>query len=276
MKRLLVPLLVLVALTSGCKALTDLLRSAFREPTFGYKSAALADISLGGLSLDTIWGLNNPNSVGISLAEIDYAFQVENKQVVAGAPPMGLQVPANGAVDLHFPANIRFADLAGVVETFLNKDVASWKASGHLGVQTPIGVLKLPISREGSFEVPKVPLVAFGNPRVSNLTLQGATIEFPLTVTNRNSYALPVDQVSGALSIGGSNVGTVSTGALGAFAGKGTRTVALPVNVSLFGAGAAVVNAVRGGQQQVQFQAQLHSGGQPVPVRVEQLLNFVR
>lgn len=261
---------------SGCKLLTDFLRSAFRAPTFGYKTVAFDDLSLGGLSLDTVWGLDNPNAVGLSLAEVDYALFIEGKQVVAGSPPKGLQVPANGSVDLHFPAAIRFQDLAGVVETFLTKDNAKWRVEGAIGVQTPIGVLKFPLVKEGDFEVPKIPLVAFANPRVTNLSLTGATIEFPLTVTNRNSYALPINQLSGAVAIAGSTVGTLSTGDLGSFAGKGSRTVSLPVQVSFFSAAGAVVNAVRGGQSTVQLTANLVSGTQQVPVRLDQVVNFLR
>ena len=41
---------------------------------------------------------------------------------------------------------------------------------GGLGVQTPVGVIRLPIAKEGLFEVPKIPAVVFGNPRVTNVT----------------------------------------------------------------------------------------------------------
>lgn len=275
MKKLLLTALVASTLT-GCAYLQQFLRTAFKEPGFAFKTLNLTDISLGGLNLDTVWELNNPNAVGISLASIDYALFVENKQVVAGTPQNGLQIPAQGTSQLHFPAGIKFADIVGVVETFLTKDNASWRAEGGLGVQTPIGVLKLPIAKEGMFEVPKLPAVVFGNPRVTNVTLQGATIEFPLSVTNKNTYALPVAGLTGQLAVAGSNVGTISTGDLGAMDGKGTRQVSVPININFFSAAGAVANAVRGGQAPVTFNAQVQSGGQAVPLRVDQLVNFIR
>ncbi len=277
MKRLIVTACALTVLSS-CAILRDLLNlagTAFNQPGFTFKNVSLTDISLGGLNLDTVWELSNPNDVALSLASVDYALFIENKQVVAGSPPNGLQIGARGASQLHFPAGIKFTDLVAVVETFLTRDTASWRAEGSLGVQTPIGLLKLPIVKDGTFEVPKVPAIVFGNPRVTNITLTGATVEFPLTVTNKNTYALPIGGVTGNLAIAGSNVGSISTGNLGAMDGKGARQVALPLNVSFLAAGGAVINAVRGGTSQVTFNAQVQSGAQTLPIKVDQLLNFI-
>jgi LEA14-like dessication related protein len=273
--RLLLATLVL-AVTSGCAELLSILRSSFREPAFSFLRADLSNISLGGLTLDTVWRLDNPNAVAISLASIDYAFFIENKQVVAGSPGQGLQIAAQASSELHFPAGIKFADVVGVVETFLTKDSAAWRAEGGLGISTPIGVIRLPLATSGQFEVPKIPAVQFASPRLSNLSFTGATIDFPLQVTNKNTYALPVSGVVGTLSIAGSPVGTLSTGDLGAMAGKGTRTVNLPLNVNFLSAAGALVRAIQSGQAPVQFNAQVQSGQQALPVQVDQLVNFIR
>lgn len=265
-----------LSILSGCAYLQQFLKTAFREPTFTFKNMLLNDVSLGGLNLDTLWDLNNPNNVAISLATVDYALFVEDKQVVAGHPENGLQLAANGSSELHFPANIKFQDVAAVVQTFLTKDFASWRAEGSIGVQTPIGVLKLPLAKEGQFEVPKLPAIVFGNPRVTNITLTGATVEFPLTVTNKNTYALPIAGVTGNLAVAGSNVGTLSTGDLGAMDGKGAKQVSLPLTINFLSAAGAVVSAVRGGNAQVSFNAQVQSGPQTLPIKVDQLVSFVR
>lgn len=277
MKRLI--LIAVIAGLSGCAYLAEFLKGAqgaglFNQPTFTFKTANLEHITLGGLDLDTVWELNNPNDVGISLASIDYALFIEDKQVVAGQPQNGLQISARGASNLHFPANIKFQDVAQVVETFLTKDRAKWKAEGSIGVQTPIGVIKLPMAKEDTFEVPKIPAVVLQNPKVTNLSLSGATIEFPMQVTSKNTYAIPLGVISGTLSIAGSNVGTVSSPPLGDV--TGTKTISMPVTVSFISAAGAVVNAVRGGNAQVTFNAQMQSGQQQVPIKLDQLLNFTR
>jgi LEA14-like dessication related protein len=277
MTRPLLPLALVTALTSsGCAYLAQLLRAAFQQPTLTFKNLGLSDVSLAGLTLDTTWALDNPNQVGLSLSSVEYSLAIEDRQVVAGAPPSGLQVAPLASSELHFPANVRFQDLAGVVETFLTKDFASYRAAGALGVNTPVGVLRLPLATEGQFEVPKVPLVQFGNPRVTGASFTGATVEFPLTITNRNTYPLPVGGLTGTVSLAGAPVGTLSTGGLGSLDGRGVKRVTLPLQVNLLSAASAAAAIARGGNAQVNLDAQVQSGGLTLPLSVNQLVSLVR
>lgn len=280
MKRPLLAALLLVGLSlPACATLQELLGAAgnvFQRPTFTFHKASLSDASLSGISIDTVWDLRNPNALGLSLADIQYAFFVEDKQVVAGHPNKGLTIGANATSQLHFPAAFKFQDVVAVVQTFLNKDQAAWRAQGSIGVQTPIGLLNLPLQKNGSFEVPKVPALNFGNPKVTNVSLAGATVEFPLNVTNKNTYALPIGNVTGNLLVAGGNVGSISTGNLGDMSGKGTKTVNLPLTINFIGAAGAVVNAIRGGQANVALNAQVQSGSTAIPLNVNQTLTFTR
>ncbi|MBL9037137.1 MAG: LEA type 2 family protein [Archangium sp.] len=269
-------LLLFLVTGSGCALLRDLLKSSFRQPSFSFTRVVVSDVTLGGLTLDTVWALNNPNAVAISLASVDYALFVDGHQVVAGAPKQGLNIAANGVSELHFPTQLSFLDVAQVLEVFLTRDTAHWKAEGRIGVQTPIGVLRFPLAKEGDFEVPKRPAVAFGEPRVSNFSLQGVTIEFPLNVTNRSSYALPVGVVSGSLRLAGAPVGTLSTPPLGALEGRGTKQVALPLTINFLSAGVGVMRAVQQGRADLTFTAQVESGSARIPIAVQQAVRFVQ
>jgi len=272
-------LLLLVTLAfslAGCASLQRMAKNAFKKPRLTFKTARLQQASLADATVDLVYQLENPNPLGLNLASIDYAFFVEGKQVVAGTPPKGLNIAARGKSDLVFPANIKFADIAPVVQTFLNKDTAQYRAQGSVGIQTPIGVLRFPLEHEGTFEVPKVPQVQFESPRITNVTLQGATVEFPLTVRNRNSFPLPVGGISGALRVAGANVGNLSTGDLGLLEPSATRQLTLPLKINFLSA-ASAANALRsGGNAQVKLEGHLLSGGQNVPLDVAQLLNFRR
>ncbi|MBI3182817.1 MAG: LEA type 2 family protein [Myxococcales bacterium] len=273
-RRLLAAAAVLLAF-SGCTFLRDLFTRAFRKPTLQFRTVTLGDAALSGITLNTHWSLDNPNSIGLSLAEVDYALFVEGKQVVAGKPPAGLTIPARGSSELVFPANVKFADIAPLVQTFLTQDYARYRAEGHLGVQTPIGILKLPLSYEGQFEVPKLPEVQLGSPRIANLSLQGATLELPLTVTSRNSFELPIGGLSGSLAIAGANVGNLSTGEVGVLPGRGTRQLNLPITVNFASARAAAA-ALAQGSGTVSFNGQLQSGGALIPISFSQHLSFRR
>src|SRR5215208_41077 len=180
----------------GCAALRDLFQAAFKKPDLRFKTLSVREVTLSGADLDTVWVLNNPNPVGLSLAQVEYAFFVENKQVVAGKPRNGLQIPASDKTDITFPADVKFQELVPSLAVFLQKDVAAYRAEGTLGVETPVGVIRFPLKKEGTFEVPKVPALAFEPPRIKGIGLTGAQLEIPLTVTNRNSFPLPIGGIT--------------------------------------------------------------------------------
>lgn len=277
MRRQLVVLAALLAVVTmpGCAALRDLFKSAFKKPDLRFKTVNLKDASLTGLNLETIWTLDNPNAVGLSLAEIDYALFIEDKQVVAGKPRRGLQIPAADRADLSFPANVKFQDLAPTLTVFLNQDTARYRAEGHIGVQTPIGVLKFPLKKEGVFEVPKVPQIAFAPPRITAVNISGATVELPITITNRNSFPLPIAGLTGAVAIGGATVGNINTGNLGLLQGKGTQTVKVPLTIN-FASALNAANAIRQGQGNVALSGKLQSGDAAVPIVLTEFEKFLR
>jgi LEA14-like dessication related protein len=277
MKRplLLLATLGLVTLT-GCAALQNLFKSAFQQPRFTFKTARLADASLSDATVNLVYEVDNPNSFGLSLASVDYAFFVEGKQVVAGTPRNGLSLKAKGKSELVFPANVKFADIVPVVQTFLTKDAAQFKAQGTLGIKTPIGILRFPLEKEGTFPVPKIPSIKIESPRITNVNLSGATVEFPLSITNRNGFPLPVGGVVGALKVAGADVGTLSTGNLGLMEAGGTKQLTLPLRIDFLRAAQAASALRSGGNAQVRFDGKLTSDAQTVPVDFNQLLNFRR
>lgn len=264
------------AVKTGCALFKGATQGAFTNPTFTFKNVALHDASLSGIGLDTKWDMNNPNAVSLSLASVDYALFIDDKQVVAGRPANGFQIPAKGSTELVFPANINFLDVVPTLETLLTKDTATWRAEGGLGLQTPIGVIRIPLSAQNVFETPKIPQIAFGNPKVSNLSLQGATVEFPLNVTNRSSFPIPIKGVAGNLAIAGANVGTLSTGDLGQLDGKGTKTLTLPLTINFLQAGTAAMTAVKGGNANVGFNAAVESGQAKLPINLNQAVSFIK
>jgi LEA14-like dessication related protein len=259
----------------GCAFLKGLSESAFQKPTLSFRSASLAEASLSSATVNVVYAIENPNAIGLSLADVRYAFAVEGKQVVAGQPPAGLHIPANGTAELSFPASVKFADLASVLATFLTKDFATYRAEGEVGVKTPIGVLRFPLATEGQFEVPKIPKMELGSPRIAHLGLDGATLELPLTLTNRNSYPLPIQSFSGALHIAGAKAGSLSSGDFGQLEARGSRQVTLPLTLQFSQAGAAA-QAIREGRAQITLNVQISSGGSSVPLTVSQMVSFLR
>ncbi|HYV47330.1 MAG TPA: LEA type 2 family protein [Myxococcaceae bacterium] len=255
---------------SSCAAIQALLTGSVKKPTLTFKSASLANVSLGDATINLNYRLDNPNPFGLSLATVQYELLVEGHQVVAGQPPNGLTIPASGSADVVLPANVKFAEVAPVLETFLTKDEAAYTAKGAFGVETPIGIITLPIEHSGTFPVPKLPTVELQPPQLAEVTLTSATLQLPLVVTNRNAFPIPISGVSGAVSVGGSRVGTVSSPDIGAIGPQSTVPVMLPVRLDFAQAATAVMALQRPGGAMVVFDAEIRSGPAKFPVHLQQ------
>jgi LEA14-like dessication related protein len=129
-------LFVLSFIAMSCATLEQMAAGAFQKPTLAYKSTALTDVSLSGATLNVVTTVNNPNGVGLSLADLDYRLSIEGHPVATGRPPDGLEIPAHGTADVTLPATFQFADLGPAVATVLAKGKAGYKAEGTVGVKT--------------------------------------------------------------------------------------------------------------------------------------------
>ena len=266
-------LVVCAAALCGCSLLQSV--AQFREPSLSFKDASLSDVSLAGATVNLTFAVQNPNSVEISLAETDYKLSVAGKQLAAGKPPAGLRIAAGSTSDVMLPAQVRFADLGDSIAAVLRRNEVPFKAEGHIGVSTPLGVLPLGFSKEGTLPLPRVPAVTVQSPRISSLSLTQATLDLPLTLLNPNSFPLPLGSIAGNLSIAGAPVGRIASADLGRIDAGQSRTVAVPVTVH-FAQAFAAAQALREGKALVAVDGQLSSGGASVPVHVEREVDFTR
>jgi LEA14-like dessication related protein len=247
----------------------------FREPSVDFKDASLSDVSLAGATVNLTLTVHNPNRQGISLAESDYKLSIAGKQLVAGKPAAGLRIAAGGSSDVVLPAQIKFADIGDSISAVLQQEQLPYRAEGHIGVSTPIGVLPLGFSQEGTLPLPRMPTISLQAPRIAELSLTHATLDVPLTLNNPNAFPLPLGSVVGDLSIAGSPVGRIASPELGLVASRQTRTVAVPVTVR-FAEALAAGRALREGRAHVALDGKLSSGGASVPVHVERDVDFTR
>ena len=268
-------LIALATCAAGC-AWLQMAEGQFKKPAVAYKSASLSDVSLSGATLNVTTSVDNPNPVALALAEVDYRLSIDGHPVAAGKPPEGLEIPANGAADVTLPASFRFADLGQAVATLLAKGSAGYRAEGTVGVKTPIGLVKLPLSHEGTFALPAMPGIALGTPRLTGVAIDHATVELPVTLTGKGSHAVPLQALQAAVTIGGAHVGDVSAKDLGTLEPGASRSVTLPLTVPFSGAMEAAQAMLKGGSVPIALQGQLQSGPAPVPFELKTTAQFRR
>lgn len=252
-------LIIALSLT-GCATLNDLLGSAFVQPKLHYKTMRISGLSFEGATLDFDFELENPNSVAISLASLDYKLNVEGKQLFAGDQNKGIKIGANARSPVTLPFSVKFVDLAQSLATlFSSKQQVPYDLAVGFGLNTPIGPIRLPAKVDGNVPLPKLPEVKVANVRMGNLSVSGAEIIFDLNVQNKSQFPLRLEGLNYGVEIAGAQVGS-GNAQVPAMAANAAATTQVPIRLNFLSAGAAVVNVVRKKQVPYKFTGKVDLG----------------
>jgi LEA14-like dessication related protein len=150
-------LLACFALLAGCAEVQKLAAQAVDPPRLTFRSVDVRSLDLEGATLGFSFDVENRNSFGLDVAKVTYGLEVEGTRVTSGDIPGGVKLPARGKAPLTFTARLRFRDVPGIASLVGKRDSVRYRLSGSVGVQTPLGVLELPMSHEDQVKLPRVP-----------------------------------------------------------------------------------------------------------------------
>ena len=268
-------LIVLVPLLVGCAWLQQLVSGVSEKPTLTFKELKLDQIDLAGADLTLLYQVNNPNAATIDVAQADYALQIEGKPLASGKPPNGFHIPGHASSDVAFPAHVNWADLVPAVEALFRQDSVKYRAQGTIGLNTPIGLVSLPLEHEGTFAPPRMPELSVQAPTLSSIGLTGAQLTIPLKIANKNAFPIPIAGLSGAVQIAGRPVGKVGLPAQGLVEAGKDAVVQLPLDINFVTAGTAVAEALRSRTADVSIDGFLVTSGLArLPLHVAQRVSF--
>ena len=233
-------------------------------------------VDFQGANLNLVFLVTNPNSAGLDLTRASYALEVEGHKVLAGTPQNGLVIPGGATTEVTFPANVHWNDIAPALEAVFAMDQVHYKASGELGMDSPVGPIALPLSHEGTFAAPKMPKFDVGAPQVTSLSLTGARLALPLKISNLNEFPLPLGGILGTVAIAGSTVGHVALSEGPPVPARQETTLNIPLDLNFLSTGAAVAQAVRSGVAEVKIDATLRAAGASLPVKVARTVELQR
>jgi len=233
------PLLAASLLLNACATLKE----TIKEPQVAVDAVKLRDITLSGVQLDFLLGIDNPNPLGISVQGLSYNLALDGKQMFDGNTTERVRVPANGHSQVSLPFAIDFEKLLGGLDALGNKKIVNYELSGSVN----LGLISLPYSKRGEMTLPSLPKVSVNKLKVTGFDLAGVGLVLGLNVDNDNDFALKLSGLTGDVklagvplvegrSLGGMNIGPNK---------KGDVELALKVAYSKLG---DVVNALRSGK----------------------------
>jgi LEA14-like dessication related protein len=263
---LLLPLVA--ALAGGCAAVGELARSAFRRPTLTLVQVSVASLDFDGATLALDYRVENPNGFGLQVGRLQYWLQLEGRMVTRGEVPGGLKVPAAGAAPVRFTVRLPFAEVPRLVELVRAAEPVRYTVGGVVGVDTPVGIVDLPISHTGSVDLPRVPDFRVASVAVRMASLTEVEVAVKLDVANPNPFPLPGGELEYAVALGGEVVAATEAGEVIEVPANGRGTMVIPVRLSLLGAGRAAASATRGGATEVRLSGRARIGALSAPFDV--------
>ncbi|MGZ5475105.1 MAG: LEA type 2 family protein [Thermoanaerobaculia bacterium] len=146
--------MVLAALTlslSGCSTVGAL---NIQNPNYTIRdvkphvSIALP-LSASSIDFDFTIGIDNPNSVGLNLARLDYGLLVNGNRLIAGVSTDRINIQARGANDVRLRARVGYNDIPNLFQQIANVvqgQRANYQVEGNAYFDTPLGQMRFPVT----------------------------------------------------------------------------------------------------------------------------------
>lgn len=252
--------LALMFVVAGCGQL-------FEKPRVSVKRVDLTSVSFQGISFDVVFNVENPNVIGLDLAQLSYQLTVDNHPFVAGGANRALHVPAQGVGELHLPVSFRFLDLAEALASLFQKAIVPYSISTTLGFGTPVGVVNVPIAHAGTFPVPRIPTINIARAAVGSVSAGGADVSIALQLHNPNAFVLPISNMNYRVTLDGAAIASAGTGPLSLAAGA-TQQLAVNAHADFVQAGLGLLRAIQSRSASVALDGTLDLAGFSVPIHM--------
>ena len=106
-------------------------------------------LSASTIDLDFSIEVDNPNSVGLRLDEIDFDLFINDSRILDGISQQRINIPANGRGDMRLRTSIGYQNLRTLWTEVVNAirgERARYEIRGNAYYDTPLGRLKFPVS----------------------------------------------------------------------------------------------------------------------------------
>ena len=136
---------------SGCATL----QRAVIYPTARIESVKLANVGFDAATIEFTLGVDNPYSVSLPVAGLDFALSVKEHEFLEGSADLDRVIPAHETGRLSVPVRVPFVELYEVASDLQLGSTIAYHADLGLRVKTPFaGVISLPLDADGEIKLP--------------------------------------------------------------------------------------------------------------------------
>jgi LEA14-like dessication related protein len=210
-----------------------------------------------GVTLQLSGRVENPNPIGLTVAYVDYALELDGRPAGGGRVTTDVRLPAGGSVSVLVPTRLRWVDVPDLVTLLATRTAVPVRVSG---VSVVPGAGALPYEATGEVVLPRLPRVALAGTSLRESNLLQTTVELRLEVENPNDFPLPDGRLAYDLSLSGVSVARAATHTLAGIPARGRAVLVVPARFSTVGAAAGVLSGALGGRGEVAFRGRAGFG----------------
>lgn len=221
---------------SGCAELGRQLDTA--KPTAKLLGTRLTKLDFEQVNLVLDMAVTNKNPFSIPLEGLDYDLKIGGNSLVSGVTGQGLKVKRSSTSKIALPVTLKFDDLRKIPGELWKKDQFDYQLDTSINIKLPvIGLYSIPIRKQGTLPVPKLPRIQVRDLNVSELSLTAAKIVAEIEVDNPNDFDLGLSNFNYRLDINQSTWGEGTSSKPGSIPKKGKGTIQIPLQLDLMNMG---------------------------------------
>lgn len=137
---------------SGCSTLGRALNIV--NPTYSIRDVQphlqiALPLQASTIDFDFLVGIDNPNSVALNLARLDFGVLVNGNRLIDSVNSDRISIPARGAGDVRLRARVGYQqipDLWQQIVSVINGQRANYQVQGNAYFDTPLGQMRFPVN----------------------------------------------------------------------------------------------------------------------------------
>jgi len=140
-------------LLSGCSAVKSALN--IENPRYAIRNIhprldIAIPLSQSSVDIDFNLEVDNPNSVGLRLDQIDFNLFINDSRVLDSVSQQNIDIPANGRGDVQLRTRIGYQNVRSlwqeIVDIVSGRQRAKYELRGNAYYGTPLGRLRFPVT----------------------------------------------------------------------------------------------------------------------------------
>lgn len=182
-------LILSFSLLSACASMQNLLKGSVKQPTVSYKSIALGKVSQQQIELKPTLSINNPNGFSVPIDSLDYAMNINGKNMVNGKTDKVGTLPAGQSKDVTVGIALSKQTLKAFQDILFKEDKINYSIKGVAKVMG----FSVPYQHSDTIVKPKI---SFADIKVGKASFSKLGMNLLLNIENPNSFSIPLDSLN--------------------------------------------------------------------------------